>query len=227
MRAYGISGLTVVDRLGVFLSRRRIRGAMRGYGAPDVLDIGCGHHATQLRDLAPHIRSGVGIESNVSDEAKAVGNLRFIEDGAERALPTLEPGSFDVVMMISVLEHVWEPLDVLRECRRVLRPNGSLVLNVPNWRGKTFLELSAFRLKPIDPRGRRGPQDVLRQARPLAAARPGRLQVEPDPHAVPQVRAQPLRGGEDVVTGTLAVTPAATPSTCRRATRRGTSPEAG
>ena len=153
MRAYGISGLTVVDRIGVFLSRRRIRSAMRGYGAPDVLDIGCGHQATQLRDLAPHIRSGVGIESSVSDEAKAVANLRFIEDAAERALPGLAPGSFDVVMMISVLEHVWEPLDVLRECRRVLRPKGSLVLNVPNWRGKTFLELSAFRLKLSTPEG--------------------------------------------------------------------------
>lgn len=153
MRAYGISGLTVVDRFGVFLSRRRIRGAMRDYGAPDVLDIGCGHEATQLRDLAPHIGSGVGIESKVSDDAKAVGNLRFIEDTAEHALPALAPGSFDVVMMISVLEHVWEPLDVLRECRRVLRPKGSLVLNVPNWRGKTFLELSAFRLKLSTPEG--------------------------------------------------------------------------
>jgi 2-polyprenyl-3-methyl-5-hydroxy-6-metoxy-1,4-benzoquinol methylase len=89
----------------------------------------------------------------VSDEAKAVPNLRFIEQPAERALPTLEPGIFDVVMMISVLEHVWEPLDVLRECRRVLRPKGSLVLNVPNWRGKTFLELAAFRLKVSTPEG--------------------------------------------------------------------------
>jgi SAM-dependent methyltransferase len=153
MRAYGISGLTVVDRFGVLLSRRRIRNALRGYDSPDVLDIGCGHHASQLRDLAPHIHSGTGIESSVSDEAKAVPNLRFIEGSAERALPTLAPGSFDVVMMISVLEHVWEPLDVLRECRRVLRPGGSLVLNVPNWRGKTFLELAAFRLKVSTPEG--------------------------------------------------------------------------
>ncbi|HEY3822044.1 MAG TPA: methyltransferase domain-containing protein [Polyangiaceae bacterium] len=153
MRAYGVSGLTVVDRFGVLLSRRRIRAALRGYDSPDVLDIGCGHHATQLRDLAPRIHGGVGIESSVSDDAKAVQNLRFIEDSAEHALPTLAPGSFDVVMMISVLEHVWEPLEVLRECRRVLRPTGTLVLNVPNWRGKTFLELAAFRLKVSTPEG--------------------------------------------------------------------------
>ncbi|HEX3345333.1 MAG TPA: class I SAM-dependent methyltransferase [Polyangiaceae bacterium] len=153
MRAYGVSGLTVVDRFGVLLSRRRIRAALRGYDSPEVLDIGCGHHATQLRDLAPRIHTGVGIESSVSDDAKAVQNLRFIEDSAEHALPTLAPASFDVVMMISVLEHVWEPLEVLRECRRVLRPTGTLVLNVPNWRGKTFLELAAFRLKVSTPEG--------------------------------------------------------------------------
>jgi 2-polyprenyl-3-methyl-5-hydroxy-6-metoxy-1,4-benzoquinol methylase len=149
MRAYGISGLSAMDRFGVFLSQRRIRNALRPYSSPDVLDIGCGHQATQLRDLAPHIHSGIGIESNVSDAAKAVPNLRFIEGGAETALPTLEASSFDVVMMISVLEHLFEPLEILRECRRVLRPNGSLVLNVPNWTGKPLLELAAFRLKVV------------------------------------------------------------------------------
>jgi len=145
MRAYGISGLSPMDRFGVFLGRRRIRKALARYASPDVLDIGCGHQATQLRDLAPHIRSGVGIESSVSDEAKAVPNLRFIEGKAEDALPTLAAASFDVVMMISVLEHIPEPLGVLHECRRVLRPDGSLVLNVPNWRGKPLLVKSGFR----------------------------------------------------------------------------------
>ena len=36
---------------------------------------------------------------------------------------------------------------MLELCRRALRPRGTLVLNVPNWLGKEFLELSSFRLK--------------------------------------------------------------------------------
>jgi 2-polyprenyl-3-methyl-5-hydroxy-6-metoxy-1,4-benzoquinol methylase len=80
-----------------------------------------------------------------------VPNLRFVESTAEQALPALEPESFDVVMMISVLEHLWEPVEALRLCRRALRPAGTLVLNVPNWLGKEFLELSAFRLKLSTP----------------------------------------------------------------------------
>jgi SAM-dependent methyltransferase len=48
--------------------------------------------------------------------------------------------------MISVLEHLSDPLAVLKECHRLLQPRGLLVVNVPTWRGKTFLEFSAFTL---------------------------------------------------------------------------------
>jgi SAM-dependent methyltransferase len=145
--SYGQRGLSVLDRFGVHLSRKPIRHALAGYQDPDVLDVGCGYEASLLRYLLPQIRSGAGVDSSVSDEAKSVPRLRFVEGTAEEALPTLATGSFDVVLMISVLEHLWEPLDILRECRRLLRPRGSLVLNVPNWLGKEALELASFRLK--------------------------------------------------------------------------------
>ena len=45
-----------------------------------------------------------------------------------------------------MLEHLDEPLATLRECRRVLSPGGVLMVNVPTWLGKPFLEVSAFRL---------------------------------------------------------------------------------
>ena len=155
MRPYGESGLTVVDRFGVFLSRRPIRAVVAQYASPDVLDVGCGFEAVQLRDLAERIRSGVGIDAQISESAKATPNLRFIEGTAEQVLPTIESTSVDVVMLVSVLEHLWEPLEALRQCKRVLRSHGSLVLNVPTWLGKEALETAAFRLKvataePID-----------------------------------------------------------------------------
>jgi predicted SAM-dependent methyltransferase len=45
-----------------------------------------------------------------------------------------------------VLEHLWRPLDTLKEFHRIARTGGSCLLNVPSWRGKWFLEFSAFRL---------------------------------------------------------------------------------
>jgi len=48
--------------------------------------------------------------------------------------------------LISVLEHLREPDFALRGLNGLLRPKGLLLINVPTWRGKFFLELSAFRL---------------------------------------------------------------------------------
>lgn len=41
-------------------------------------------------------------------------------------------GSFDAVSCLDVLEHLVEPLDILREARRFLRPGGLLLVSVPN-----------------------------------------------------------------------------------------------
>jgi predicted SAM-dependent methyltransferase len=49
-------------------------------------------------------------------------------------------------MFISVLEHLAEPQSALQSAWRLLRPTGMLLVNVPTWIGKRFLELSAFRL---------------------------------------------------------------------------------
>lgn len=48
--------------------------------------------------------------------------------------------------MISVLEHLEGPQEILNHCYRLLRSGGSLIINVPTWRGKKYLEFSAFRL---------------------------------------------------------------------------------
>jgi SAM-dependent methyltransferase len=73
--------------------------------------------------------------------------VQAIEGGLPDALASLPSGSLDVVMIVSVLEHVTEPQRLLREARRLLAPGGVALVNVPSWRGKKYLELSAFRLR--------------------------------------------------------------------------------
>lgn len=143
--SYGQDGLTPVDRLGVWLSQRAIAPHVPDGGR--VLDLGCGHDATLLRQLAPRIGQGLGVDVAVGAEARsAAPNLDFAEGTVEDVLPTLPDASFRLVTLISVLEHLWEPLDALRGCHRVLEPGGTLLVNVPTWLGKGPLELSAFRL---------------------------------------------------------------------------------
>jgi len=144
--AYGQRGLSPVDRLGVALSVRRVRRAARFVPPPRALDLGCGYEATLLRALAPRLASGLGVDVRVSDEARRVPGLEFVEAPIESALPDVDDSAIDLVLLISVLEHLEEPAWALAECRRVLAPGGMLILNVPTWLGKHFLEASAFRL---------------------------------------------------------------------------------
>lgn len=44
----------------------------------------------------------------------------------------LENDSFDVITLWDVLEHTPDPTRVLKECSRVLKPGGSLIINVPD-----------------------------------------------------------------------------------------------
>jgi SAM-dependent methyltransferase len=144
--AYGQKRLTWVDRFGVYLSKRRILRYLPKRDDLNIVDLGCGYHATLLRALVPQAGAGLGVDVRISPEARAVPKLSFMESTIESALPELEDGRFNVVLLISVLEHLWEPLPILEHCRRILRPGGVLMVNVPTWRGKWFLEFSAFRL---------------------------------------------------------------------------------
>jgi SAM-dependent methyltransferase len=72
--------------------------------------------------------------------------LSFLISSVEDALPELPANAFDVVLCISVLEHLWDPVESLSHCHRVLKPGGRLLVNVPTWYAKPLLEISAFKL---------------------------------------------------------------------------------
>ena len=144
--AFGRKKLTFVDRFGVYLSQEPIFKVVRSYQHPSLLDIGCGYQAHLLQNLRPLIEQGVGVDVQINPSARTIPNLSFYEQPIEQAFDQLKGQAFDIVMMVSVLEHLVEPLDVLRACYGLLKPGGTLILNVPNWRGKFFLELSAFKL---------------------------------------------------------------------------------
>jgi len=93
-----------------------------------------------------HIKHGVGVDFQLAPELKALEKFTFYEGTIEETLPTLKRESFDAVMLISVLEHLADPFSVIASVRLLLKRGGVLLINVPTWLGKGFLELSAFRL---------------------------------------------------------------------------------
>ena len=145
-QSYGQEGLSLADRFGVWLSQRAIRRHLPRRDNLEALELGCGYRAAQLIALKPKLKRGVGVDFQIAPELHALEGFTFLEGTIEEALPKLESESMDVVLIISVLEHLAEPDAVIQAAWRVLRPSGLLLINVPTWMGKRFLEFSAFRL---------------------------------------------------------------------------------
>ena len=136
----------MVDRFGVWLSARQIRKYAGSLHHKAVGDFGCGYHATFVRTILPELERAVLVDSALAGDLKKEPKVTAIEGILPEVLKQVQSASLDVVLCVSVLEHLWDPETVLRECYRIVRPGGICLFNVPSWRGKWFLEFSAFRL---------------------------------------------------------------------------------
>ncbi|HEY7927059.1 MAG: class I SAM-dependent methyltransferase [Candidatus Dormibacteria bacterium] len=137
---------TAVDRFGVWLSARRMHRASGGFAGKSVADVGCGYHASFARTLLPTVRALLLVDVSLAAELRAEPKVQAIEGRLPDALAEIPSGSLDVVMCNSVIEHLWMPGETIAELARITASGGVLLINVPSWRGKWFLELAAFRL---------------------------------------------------------------------------------
>lgn len=146
-RAYGQDyDPTFVDRFGVWLSARQIRKFAGSLTGRQLGDFGCGYQAAFVRTVLPELNSAVLVDSALAPDLKANPKIKAIEGMLPGALEQMPSDSLDVIVCTSVLEHLWEPMAVLEQAFRIVRPAGVCLFNVPSWRGKRFLEFSAFRL---------------------------------------------------------------------------------
>jgi 2-polyprenyl-3-methyl-5-hydroxy-6-metoxy-1,4-benzoquinol methylase len=96
-----------------------------------VLEIGCRHGKTLelMRERGGIVPFGVEPGESEAEEARRAGI-----DCATCALEAYDPGAlrFDQVQWFHVLEHVHEPLQALLKLRGLLKPEGRMVIEVPN-----------------------------------------------------------------------------------------------
>jgi 2-polyprenyl-3-methyl-5-hydroxy-6-metoxy-1,4-benzoquinol methylase len=97
-----------------------------------VLDAGCGegYGADRIAGVA---RAVLGVDydpTTVAHLAVAYPRVRPVRANLV-ALP-VAAGTVDVVACLQVIEHLWDQPAFLAECRRVLRPAGTLLLTTPN-----------------------------------------------------------------------------------------------
>jgi SAM-dependent methyltransferase len=92
-----------------------------------LLDVGCG--GAWLGDHFAHY-TGVDVSGEAVEAARARGHEALqIEPG--QALP-FDDASFDGVVLKDVLEHVGDPVALVRDVRRVLRPGGKVFASSPD-----------------------------------------------------------------------------------------------
>jgi SAM-dependent methyltransferase len=146
LTAYGQRrSLSPVDRFGVWLSAQALRRELGSFAGKRLGDFGCGFNATFARSVLDAVDSAVLIDLALADDLKADRRVTAIEGQLPEAAANVPDGSLDAVLCVSVLEHLWDPFAMLQELRRVTAAGGTCFVNVPSWRGKSFLELSAFR----------------------------------------------------------------------------------
>lgn len=98
----------------------------------DVLEAGCGEgYGAQI--LATRARSVCALDY----DAYAIGHAHAVYPhiavvrGNLVQLPYAEE-SFDVVVSLQTIEHLWDQPRFIAECLRVLRPHGRMVVSTPN-----------------------------------------------------------------------------------------------
>jgi SAM-dependent methyltransferase len=141
------TALSSIDRLGVWLSARQIRRFVPSFDDQRIGDFGCGFDARFVRTVLSETQSATLVDVSLAPDLLAHPKVRGIQGALPDVLAQVEDDSLDVAMCISVLEHLWEPEQMLRELRRITAPGGVVLVNVPSWTGKRMLELSAFRLR--------------------------------------------------------------------------------
>ena len=102
-------------------------------GGLRVLDMACGEgYGSDM--LASRALDVVGVDAN--PEAFEHARLRYRRDNLafERGMVETfgEPSSFDAVVFLQTIEHVFDPLGVLGHFRRLLRPGGVAFISTPN-----------------------------------------------------------------------------------------------
>lgn len=119
---YGMSG----DRKGKTLP------LLKGYTGKRVLDVGCakGYVGEQLKKQGNTV-IGWDIDERAVKEAKKTLDNAYLVDLESDKWPEFKE-KFDLIVILEVIEHLFEPDEVLLRLCKLLKPGGKILISTPN-----------------------------------------------------------------------------------------------
>lgn len=158
--------------------------ARSGLAGKCVLDVGCGGGI--LSESMAHRGAKVtGID--LGEAPLGVARLHAEESGVEidyrnisvEALADEQPGQFDIITCMEMLEHVPDPASVIRACSQLVRPGGYVFFSTLNRTPKSyaFAILGAEYVLRLLPRGTHDYAKFIRPSEMAAWSRTSGLEV--------------------------------------------------
>lgn len=155
-----------------------------GIAGKDVLDVGCGG-GILAEGMAARGARVTGID--LADKPLKVAKLHLLESGhtvdyrriAVEDLAAEQPGRYDVVTCMEMLEHVPSPASVTAACARLAKPGGHVFFATLNRNPKSFLFaiVGAEYVLNLLPRGTHEYAKFLRPSELARMARAADLEV--------------------------------------------------
>jgi 2-polyprenyl-6-hydroxyphenyl methylase / 3-demethylubiquinone-9 3-methyltransferase len=117
---------------------------LAGINGKKILDVGCGG-GILAEGMAERGGQVTGID--LAEKALKVAKLHLLESGRQvdyravsaEALAEEQPGVYDVVTCMEMLEHVPDPASVISACAQLARPDGWLFFSTLNRNPKSYL----------------------------------------------------------------------------------------
>ena len=148
------------------------------------LDIGCGG-GILAESMSACNATVTGID--MAEAPLAVARLHQHESGAEvdyrestaESLAAEEPGQYDVITCLEMLEHVPDPSQVIRSCAELVKPGGHVFFSTINRNPKSYLlaVVGAEYVLGLLPKGTHDYQKFITPAELAGAVRDAGLEV--------------------------------------------------
>ncbi|MEK6967637.1 MAG: methyltransferase domain-containing protein [Nanoarchaeota archaeon] len=111
--------------------KRKFVNRLKDVSGFKILDVGCGAGDISKTLVNKNDVHGIDLSARNVKIAKSCG-IQAVEHSVENRFP-YKTNTFDIIICSEIMEHLFNPENVIKESYRILKNGGSLLLSTPNF----------------------------------------------------------------------------------------------